>query len=46
MLGFKSFNSARITITGIKNIRIIQKMQIIGTNDNYTVFENFKILMG
>ena len=46
MLGFKSFNSARITITGIENIRMIQKMQIIGANDNYTVFENFKVLMG
>ncbi len=45
MLGFKSFNFARITIAGIENIRIIQKMQIIGANDNYTVFENFKVLM-
>ncbi len=46
ILGFKSFNSARITIVGIENIRIIQRMQIIGADDNYTVFENFKVLMG
>ena len=30
MLGFKSFNSAKITIAGIENIRMIQKGQIIG----------------
>ncbi len=30
MLGFKSFHSAKITITGIENIRMIQKRQIIG----------------
>ncbi|WGJ61625.1 transposase [Wolbachia endosymbiont of Frankliniella intonsa] len=29
MLGFKSFHSAKITITGIENIRMIQKRQII-----------------
>ena len=45
MLGFKSFNSAKITITGIENIRIIQKGQIIGTNNNVSAFENFKMLM-
>ena len=45
MLGFKSFRSARITITGIENVRIIQKGQIIGINDNATTFENFKMLM-
>ena len=45
MLGFKSFNSAKITITGIENIRIIQKGQIIGTNNNVSTFENFKMLM-
>lgn len=28
MLGFKSFRSAKITIAGIENIRIIQKGQI------------------
>ena len=45
MLGFKSFNSAKITITDIENIRIIQKGQIIGTNNNVSTFENFKMLM-
>ena len=45
MLGFKSFNSAKITITGIENIRIIQKGQIVGANDNASTFENFKMLM-
>lgn len=45
MLGFKSFRSAKITITGIENIRIIQKGQIIGSNDNVCTFENFKMLM-
>jgi putative transposase len=45
MLGFKSFYSAKMTITGIENIRIIQKGQIIGSNDNVSVFENFATLM-
>jgi len=45
MLGFKSFRSAKITITGIENIRIIQKGQIIGSNNNLSTFENFKMLM-
>jgi len=45
MLGFKSFRSAKITISGIENIRIIQKGQIIGANDNLSTFENFKMLM-
>jgi len=45
MLGFKSFRSAKITINGIENIRIIQKGQIIGSNDNVSTFENFKMLM-
>ena len=45
MLGFKSFRSAKITITGIENIRIIQKGQIVGSNDNVSTFENFKMLM-
>jgi putative transposase len=45
MLGFKSFRSAKITITGIENIRIIQKGQIAGFNDNISTFENFKMLM-
>jgi putative transposase len=45
MLGFKSFCSAKVTITGIENIRMIQKGQIIGANENVSVFENFKILI-
>jgi putative transposase len=45
MLGFKSFNSARTTITGIENIHIIQKKQIIGANDNNSTFEDFAMLM-
>jgi putative transposase len=45
MLGFKSFRSAKITITGIENIRIIQKGQIAGSNDNVSTFKNFKMLM-
>jgi putative transposase len=45
MLGFKSFRSAKITITGIENIRIIQKGQLIGSNNNLSTFENFKMLM-
>jgi len=44
-LGFKSFRSAKITIAGIENIRIIQKGQIIGFNDKTSTFENFKMLM-
>ena len=45
MLGFKSFRSGKITISSIENIHIIQKGQIIGSNDNATTFENFKMLM-
>jgi putative transposase len=45
MLGFKNFQSAKITIAGIENIRMIQKGQIIGTDSNPYAFENFKILM-
>ena len=45
MLGFKSFNSAKITISGIENIRMIQKGQIIGGNNNLSTFENFAMLM-
>lgn len=45
MLGFKSFHSAKITITGIENIRMIQKRQIIKANDNGSTFENFAMLM-
>lgn len=45
MLGFKSLHLAKITITGIENIRIIQKGQILGYNDRVTTFDNFKMLM-
>jgi transposase-like protein len=45
MLGFKNFQSAKITIAGIENIRMIQKGQIIGADSNPYAFENFKILM-
>jgi putative transposase len=45
MLGFKSFNSAKITLTGIENIRMIQKGQIEGGNDSLSTFENFVFLM-
>ncbi len=45
MLGFKSFRSAKITIAGIENIRMIQKGQIIGSHDKVSTFENFKMLM-
>ena len=45
MLGFKNFNSAKTTITGIENIRIIQKKQIIDANDDVSTFKNFAMLM-
>ncbi|MCZ6909111.1 MAG: IS6 family transposase, partial [Rickettsia endosymbiont of Ixodes persulcatus] len=34
-----------ITIAGIENIRMIQKGQIVGSNNNISTFENFKMLM-
>ena len=45
MLGFKSFRSAKITIAGIENTRMIQKEQIIKANNQVSTFENFKMLM-
>lgn len=45
MLGFKSFRSAKITIAGIENIRMIKKGQIVGSNNQVSTFENFKMLM-
>lgn len=45
MLGFKSYHSARNTLTGIENVRMIQKGQIIGTTKQNSSFNNFKILM-
>ena len=45
MLGFKSFQSAKTTISGIENIRMIQKRQITGADKNKYTFENYKTLM-
>lgn len=45
MLGFKSFPSARETIYGIENIRIIQKGQILGQHKSQSDFHNFVDLM-
>ncbi|WP_341764349.1 IS6 family transposase [Candidatus Tisiphia endosymbiont of Beris chalybata] len=45
MLGFKSFASAKITIAGCENIRMIQKKQITKANYNFSTFENFVTLM-
>jgi len=45
MLGFKSFDSAEVTITGIENVRMIQKNQIFGSDNNVSTFENFAMLM-
>ncbi len=45
MLGFKNFYSAKETIPGIENIRIIQKGQINGQKQNQSAFNNFAELM-
>jgi len=45
MLGFKNFQSAKVTITGIENIRMIQKGQIVGDDSHIYAFENFTMLM-
>lgn len=44
-LGFKSFHSAKMTISGIENIRMIQKGQMIGQGANQSSFNNFVNLM-
>ena len=44
-LGFKNFYSAKETISGIENIRMIQKGQIIGQNPSHSAFRNFASLM-
>ena len=44
-LGFKNFYSAAATITGIENIRMIQKGQIFGFDSTCSVFHNFCALM-
>lgn len=45
MLGFKSFQSAKITLSGIENIRMIQKGQILGQLPSQFAFSNFVSLM-
>ncbi len=44
-LGFKNFYSAAATITGIENIRMIQKGQTFGFDSTRSVFHNFCALM-
>ena len=44
-LGFKNFHSAEQTISGIENIRMIQKGQIIGQTASNASFKNFAALM-
>lgn len=44
-LGFKNFYSAKETISGIENIRMIQKGQMIGHKANQSSFNNFVNLM-
>jgi putative transposase len=45
MLGFKNFHSAKATISGIENIRMIQKGQIIAQKASQFAFSNFAALM-
>lgn len=45
MLGFKNFFSAKETISGIENIRMIQKGQILGQQACQSSFNNFAALM-
>jgi putative transposase len=45
MLGFKSFRSARTTLAGIESVRMIQKLQIAGSNASASVFQSFCLLM-
>ena len=44
-LGFKNFYSAAATISGIENIRMIQKRQIEGCDTANSTFQNFCALM-
>ncbi|MDR2406707.1 MAG: transposase, partial [Bacteroidales bacterium] len=44
MLGFKSFNSAKITIAGIECVRMIQKHQLIGQSNTISSFHNYAAL--
>jgi putative transposase len=45
MLGFKNFHSAKATLSGIENIRMIQKGQIQNQVKNQNSFQNFVDLM-
>ncbi|HZX13943.1 MAG TPA: IS6 family transposase [Thermodesulfobacteriota bacterium] len=45
LLGFKNFQSAKATISGIENIRMIQKGQILGQTACQSAFKNFAYLM-
>lgn len=45
MLGFKNFNSAKRTLSGIENVRMIKKDQIFGSDSRKSTFENFAALM-
>ena len=44
-LGFKNFYAAKETISGIENIRMIQKGQILGQSACQSSFNNFASLM-
>ena len=44
-LGFKNFHSAKVTIMGIENIRMIQKGQISGKTASNASFHNLANLM-
>ena len=46
MLGFQSFKTAKTTLSGIENMRMIQKNQIIGADSGANAFENFKMVLG
>src|SRR5258708_3209211 len=45
ILGFKNFYSAKETLSGIENIRMIQKGQIVGQQACQSSFNNFAALM-
>jgi putative transposase len=45
MLGFKNFHSAKAAISGIENIRMIQKGQLIRQFASQCAFSNFVALM-
>ena len=45
MLGFKNFYSAKETVSGVENIRMIQKGQILGQSACQSSFNNFAHLM-